>query len=186
MLAVLALAAAASLPPIAIRVEAPAIPRYMITRVLDEASTIWRESGVRIAWRTSAEGERALRIVIDDDPGPAASGALAVGWVNFERGAPLPEIHLSRANVIEGLMRTSAARGAFGDADTIACALGRALAHELGHYLLGSAVHGSGLMAAEWTVRDLYGTERPLLHLTAADRRAVIERLSDAPLVAYR
>jgi hypothetical protein len=34
--------------------------------------------------------------------------------------------------------------------------LGRALAHEVGHLLLGSAAHGSrGLMRAQWTLEEL-------------------------------
>ena len=193
MLAALVLAAAASLPPIAIRVGAPAtMPRHVVSRVLDEASTIWHESGVRLTWRAAVDGEPALQIIIDDDPGPAAGGAVAVGWIRFDGGTPRPEIHLSRANVISGLASVRGPRGmwkagdAFGDDDIIATALGRALAHEVGHYLLGSRVHGRGLMAAEWTAEELFGADRPMFRLSAADRAAVVDRLSREAILAQR
>src|SRR5207248_358083 len=117
--------------------------------------------------------------------------ALAIGWVQFHDGAPRPELHLSYANVVEGLTRARAPPAAIlgirmVDEMLVATALGRALAHELGHYFLGSAVHGTGVMQADWTPADLYGLERPIFHLTAADRQRVVSRISEGQMLATR
>jgi hypothetical protein len=192
ILPVLAIAAAA-LSPLAIHVDlAASVPRPLVGRILDEAATIWGESGVRLAWRTvDGDGPRVLRILIDDDPGPPAGGALAIGWIRFADDGPMPEIHLSYANALEGLARARAFRHAalfdpLFDSQLVAVALGRALAHELGHYLLGSALHGSGLMAAEWMPSDLFGADTPLFHLTAAQRQTIAARIAAAWATAPR
>src|SRR5262249_24766161 len=62
-------------------------------------------------------------------------------------------------------------------------AMGRALAHELGHYLLASKAHSArGLMQGRRTTAELFATERVRFQLEAEQRSALAVRLS-APLV---
>ena len=59
----------------------------------------------------------------------------------------------------------------------IARALGRALSHELGHYLLKSRVHTPhGLMRATWPSDELLSNDRRGFELTA-EQRAAAEHL---------
>ena len=201
MLATLTLAAATAIPTIAIGVRAlPDVPRPLVTLALEEARAIWRAAGVRLVWRTDGDGAKdgavaaaapgavgldlavTLRVVIDDEPGTAPGDFLAAGWVIFEGGEPRPEIHLSRANVFKGLERACPVGALsrltqFHIDEVVAVALGRTLAHELGHYLLGVKVHsGRGLMRAEWSPTDLYGDERPDFRLTAEQREVVASK----------
>jgi hypothetical protein len=66
-------------------------------------------------------------------------------------------------------------------------AMGRALAHELGHYLLASKAHNAhGLMKAILTAVDLFSPDASGLRIQPADRLAVAARLRGEPLVASR
>jgi hypothetical protein len=166
----------------------------MLTFALEEAKAIWLDAGVRISWRI--EGERTagdgLRVLIDDDPGTALSEGLALGWVIFEGDVPRPEIHLSYVNAAVGLER-SCQLGALARwtplhiDEVVALALGRALAHEIGHYLLGPDAHtASGLMRADWSPTELYGEHRPYFRLTAAQRDSIGSKLTPATVVTKR
>ena len=69
----------------------------------------------------------------------------------------------------------------------LARALGRALAHEIGHYLLGSKQHTArGLMKARQTAVDLFGFDRSRLDLTVAERSAALTRLAEAGRLGWR
>jgi hypothetical protein len=54
--------------------------------------------------------------------------------------------------------------------------LGRALAHEVGHYLLGPEHSATGLMRAKYLRRDMFAPERTAFSLTAAQIAALRER----------
>ena len=197
MLAAIALAAA--LPTISITVHAsPDVSPRLIKWVVDEADDIWRGAGVRIAWTLeSRDGtvpatrslEDPLRVVIDHERGTRLGGEVALGWVVFEGDRPRPEIHLSYANAVAGVERI-APRAMLNMLarmrvdELVATALGRALAHELGHYLLELKNHSEddALMHASWTAEELFGAEPPRLRLNAAERRALASKLSPALL----
>jgi hypothetical protein len=67
----------------------------------------------------------------------------------------------------------------------LARAMGRALAHELGHYLLASKVHTErGLMKATLTATELFSTDSERLRIEPAQRRTIAARLRGEPLVA--
>jgi hypothetical protein len=66
-------------------------------------------------------------------------------------------------------------------------AMGRALAHEIGHYLLASKLHTArGLMQASHTASEFFGADRRSFAIDAAQRQAVAARLRQAPLVVSR
>ena len=69
----------------------------------------------------------------------------------------------------------------------IARALGRALAHEIGHYLLASKDHTShGLMKAQHKAGDLLGPSRRPFELTESQRSGAVARLADPDHFAPR
>ena len=69
----------------------------------------------------------------------------------------------------------------------LARAMGRALAHELGHYLLASKAHTErGLMKAIPTAVELFMPDSRPFRIDPAQRRAVQARFRGEPLVASR
>jgi hypothetical protein len=98
----------------------------------------------------------ALRVTINDDSGPERGEGVPIGWIVFDRfGTPTGDIHLSYANAMQ-LVRAVEGNATVSRMTVLelrtrlARALGRALAHELGHYLLASKTHTqTGLMKAK-------------------------------------
>ena len=199
MLAAIALAAV--LPTISISVHAsPDVSPRLVRWTFEEADAIWSDAGVRIRWTLEAEavpaapdpGDR-LRVVIDHDRGMNLGADVAVGWVTFEGDQPRPEIHLSYTNAVNGLERIAPRTmmhllSQMRVDELVATALGRALAHELGHYLLELKDHtrDNDLMHASWTADELFGPARPRFHLNAAQRQAISSKLSPAAQVTKR
>jgi hypothetical protein len=126
-----------------------------------EVDRIWAPYGVTFCWTRSDEGcagvEVRLRVhVASRAELPAVSGPRrhALGWIAFQGDRPGTEIALSvdaaravvaRARV--GSRPLAAWPPAFGER-FVPLVLGRALAHEVGHFVLASRAHGrTGLMA---------------------------------------
>ena len=104
----------------------------------------------------------------------------ALGWLTFTNDSPDRAIHLSRASA-EGLLGRTP-----GVLDTTVAsheillgrALGRALAHEFGHYLLRPKAHGTGgLMRAAWTSEEFFAFNGKGFELTPQQRAAVFGHL---------
>jgi hypothetical protein len=147
---------------------------------IEEMTAIWSANGVAIA---AAPGELPadathLRVVIEprrSSLGPSWGGPL--GSIRFdEAGIPVPVITLYLSALVEMIGRANIP-GAGGDSSpailrdrAIGRAVGRVLAHELGHFLLRSRWHGQfGLMRPVHTVTDLVGPERASFALSAPD-----------------
>jgi hypothetical protein len=114
-----------------------------------------------------------MTVTIDDDRKEFGEGAL--GWIPFTADGPAPSIRLSRANAEALIRRTPGVTDAtiVQHEILIGRALGRALSHELGHYLLKSKVHTPhGLMRATWTSDELFSNDRRGFELTAKQRAA--------------
>ena len=201
MLAALALAAA--LPTISISVHAsPDVSPRLVKWTFEEADAIWRDAGVRIRWTLENENELVpavpdrgdwLRVVIDHNRGMNLGADVALGWVTFEGDQPRPEIHLSYTNAVDGLERIAPRTmmhllSQMRTDELVATALGRALAHELGHYLLELKEHvgGDDLMHADWTADELFGPVRPRFHLNPAQRQAISSKLWPAAQLTKR
>ena len=202
-------AAAAALPPMIVNVTAAAdLSPQLVSLILAEADAIWRPSGVTFAWRRAARVvvpyarasetgpyvPRTLRLTIGDQRTPMRGGRTPLGWIVFDdETAPAQEIYLSHANA-QTLLDES--RGVVGAASQMpiaqrellmARAMGRALAHELGHYLLASKAHTPrGLMKAVLTAVELFSNDAHGFRTEPAQRRAVAARLRGEPLVASR
>ncbi len=139
-----------------------------------------------------------LRVVIGNERGPDADtrgdNATPLGWIVFdERDLPASEIYVSYENVATYMVNS---RAVVGPTDRMpiaereilmARAMGRALAHEIGHYLLASKVHTArGLMQAKHTAYEFFGADGSAFTLDAAQRQAVAARLRHEPLVVSR
>jgi hypothetical protein len=112
---------------------APTVPPVIVERAPEEASAIWRATGVSFGWRQEDSGVTAFtppqvtrrRVIIDNSRGAPRDSGAPLGWVNFAGDEPD----------------------------------GRALAHEIGHYLLRSRGHATnGLMKGRRTVKEFIGS----------------------------
>ena len=122
------------------------------------ARAILQDAGIAVAWRNcSAEpceervapAEIVMRIVAA--PPASEPGSLGFSYVDVEhRSGTLATVFADRVNVLEAL--------AGGDGGHVLAGplLGRAMAHEIGHLLLGTVHHADrGLMRGRWTTIDL-------------------------------
>jgi hypothetical protein len=155
---------------------------------LNEATAIWRDAGVMIAWQlsdgSSIDGDPStVRVLLDDARGSVSGQDLPLGWINFNAsGRSEGIVHLSHRNVVQLLDATEAYRSRpISYKELLAArALGRALAHELGHHLTASKVHSpSGLMKARRLVDELFSPARTGFTLTSDERHLVAKTLTD-------
>ena len=167
-------------PAVPIAVLAPRdVTDSLVYRICAEASGIWESAGIAFAChRVGSEGEAGgwrLDITIDDRRASVEPGG-ALGWITFTANRPDHSIYLSRA-CADDLVRTTPGlydKTVAAHEILIGRALGRALAHELGHYLLQSKAHTSrGLMRSVWNSVDSFAVSRAGFELTAEQRAAV-------------
>ncbi len=141
----------------------------VVHQMIAEAGAIWQPAGVTLQVREPNTPDRAgvgsdVTITFDAASRPAGAYTAPLGWVRFDRVAgPESVIHLSIANAENLLERSGAMRDKpmlWHDV-LIARAMGRALAHELGHYLLQSPEHApQGLMRAVRPSADFFNPSR--------------------------
>jgi len=200
-LSIVAYAAAAPpvrrVPPIGITVTTSAhVSPRLVSMILDETDAIWRPTGLTFAWQRgpSPATPTMLRVTIDDERRPPTSGDLPLGWIVFNDGSsPEPAIHLSYANALEYMTNARSVVGFVEkmpvlERDTyMSRALGRALAHELGHYLLASKAHtDEGLMSTRRSASELFGTSRRRFAISPAERATVAARLDPTVVMGSR
>ena len=203
-------ASSAGIPQMIVNVTAATdMSAALVSRVLAEAGAIWRPGGVTFVWRRAARVvvpyatasetgpyvPTTLRVTIGGNRGAGGGdGRHPLGWIVFDDvAAPQQEIYLSHANA---MIMMEEARGVVGIIEQmpiaqremlLARAMGRALAHELGHYLLASKAHTPrGLMKATLTAVELFSNDDRGFRTEPAQRRAVAARLRGQPLVASR
>ena len=198
-----------ALPPMVVNVTAASdVSPSLVSRMLEETDAVWRNSGVTFVWRRAAHevvpyarvGEQGpfmpstLRIVIGNDPGVAHDQRLPLGWIVFDdMTTPEQEIYVSYLNARQFI---AGARGIVGLVEQMTTveretymgrAMGRVLAHELGHYLLASKSHTTaGLMRASHTARDLFAHERLHFEIAPAERQQLVARMRPDERVVSR
>jgi hypothetical protein len=196
----------AAMPPLLVNVSIASadVSPALVTLALAETDAIWRTSGVRFVWRRIARAAASanagpylpnmMHVIVGNDRGIGRAGRLPLGWIVFDDvNAPQQEIYLSHANAVEMM---GGARVVVGVVEQmplaqrellLARAMGRALAHEMGHYLLASKVHTDhGLMKAVLTATELFSTDTVALRIDAAQRQTVAARLAGQAVVAAR
>lgn len=170
------------------------ISRSLVTATLHEADAIWRAAGFRFIWErnpTLAAAATGLRVVIGGGRSPA-SALMPLAWIGFtDEGAPTSMIYVSHANAVTYL---TSSRETVGLTDTmtvrqretyLARAMGRALAHEIGHFLLASRTHASkGLMMATHSAPEFFYAERSAFKIDVDDRRKMAARFTSIYLAS--
>lgn len=171
------------------------IPASLVTRALAETDAIWRTAGVEFIWRRepSEPVTGALHVIIGHQLRPVREGGLALGWIYFDESTPGQRIYISYANAHQLMLDSP---GVIGPQDRMplferevlmARALGRALAHELGHYFLASKVHtNNGLMKAHRTASEFFGPDERPFKLDGAQRSLITARLVREAVVVSR
>ena len=156
-------------------INAARVDEWTLSTALDQAAWIFRSAGVRLTWLECPRGgiqtvEPAMCFV--DDPGvlvvrimrqPAnnwvAGDALGYAIVDG-RSSTYATVFRNRVLAVTNqFRRCSEAR-----------LLGHAIAHELGHLLLGTSSHASyGLMAGHWGETALYRASLGVLQFSPAE-----------------
>ena len=135
--------------------------------------------------------DHALHVIFGNDTWVSRNNSTPLGWISFDDDhTPVPEIYISYENACRLL---EAARGMIGVVSAmtrverellIARTMGRALAHEMGHYLLASKVHTPrGLMRANHSAYEFFATEQSGFRIDPAQRLTIAARLrGESPL----
>ncbi len=154
---------------------------------LREASAIWKLGGVTLDWHATSEppgggGRSTVNVTFDDAPGSVAGQDVPLGWVTLDAaGVPEGTIFLSRRNALR-LAETIdeyRERPLKFKERLAARALGRALAHELGHYLTGSKEHTvSGLMKGRRLADEFFSTACVGFDVNGDERRLAARMLA--------
>lgn len=135
------------------------VPAAVASALKEEARAIWRREGVHLRWPTEAGdavADASLRVLVlqRDAIAPAAHTWPVGELVRDAAGTPFAVISTGAAR------RVLAAAVPRGEPQAIAqhrlgLVLGRAVAHEVGHFLLATGDHArSGLMRAHVDVAD--------------------------------
>jgi hypothetical protein len=168
----------------------PSMPRKLQTTAMAEVRFIWARHGVdvRAVGVDEVARDRAIRLTVnseDDVYRPVRSEAL--GSIRFRDGEPQPAIALY-LNAIATLVSTTTPLG-LRERDwptelhdvIVGRVVGRALAHEIGHFLLRSRDHSAtGLMRALQRATDLVSEDRGRFLLTATDAARLVPTAATA------
>jgi hypothetical protein len=179
------------LPTLTISVHTPPkVSPVVVDKTLEEASAIWRPTGVTFKWQkasTEAVAAEARptrpRVVVHEKAGRVRDDNAAMGWVTFVDDEPDGDIHLAHDNAERYILAFEGGGGARPVLPAerfllLGRTLGRALAHELGHYLLKSKAHTTnGLMKARRTVKEFVDPDRRGFDVDRLQRDAVLHRV---------
>ena len=199
MLSALTLTAATiALPPLMLGVHvAQGISEKAVAIALGEAAAIWRGPGVTLVWEIDGAGAAVpppgscirMNVLIENDTRAARFSPMPLGWIAFDEFEnPAREIHLSYANAValveEWYGVTVATQMTLFERDIlIGRALGRALAHEVGHYLFRSKAHTkTGLMQGHQKAVAFFSPSPARFEVDAAQRALIVSRLTPAPV----
>ena len=155
------------------------MPQAFVTAAIEEASDIWAAYGVeiRMAGVNDAEPDQTVRLAVTLSPPPDSLRTGTLGSIVFKGDAPEPTIELypSAASALVAAVAFNSLGEPWppGLKDrAVARVLGRALAHEVGHFLLRSKRHSTGgLMKAQQVGSDLASPDRRRFALSADEVR---------------
>jgi len=161
------------------------VPKPALRTALDTASRALRPADVEVSWLTCTassggrctvplgRGEIMVRLVRSVKDSANDDESLGTALVDPKTGTGiLATVYVDR---VEQLARSS-------DGD-LGMLLGRAMAHEIGHLVMGRAGHGSrGLMRPRWTKGEVARNARRDWGFDGSDLRAIRTRLYAVPL----
>ena len=160
-----------------------------------EVNAIWWDSNLSLVWRTAdvseplpamPDSEDWLRVLVlaRQAPGAGHAATFAVGeLVRYEGVRPLAIASLTAARrVVDESRRFQNLDDQRDYEKRLGVVLGRAVAHEIGHYLLRTNTHASqGLMRANIVAQEFADIHSRSFMLDRV-ARAHLARLADAPL----
>jgi hypothetical protein len=151
-----------------------------------EAAAIWRQSGIDLHWLTSEAADPYLRVLVT--PHAVVAHGDRNQWtlgelLRFENRAALAVVSIAGA---QRIVNENSRLRVFDQGEEhdyrLGLVLGRAVAHEIGHYLLRTNTHAvSGLMRATINAREFAAISSRPFGLDAV-AQAHLARLADAPL----
>lgn len=168
---------------------APELPAVARQELLREASTIWRNAGIRLTWvEDDGVSPGRLRVSVGRRPvGSTHEGRWTVGeLLRFDDGTAVAAASITRAEAVVEAAGTGRAHGSPSSVvqHRLGVVLGRAVAHEIGHYLLDGAPHTAhGLMRATFQPGEFTDLRDGTFWLDDASRRRIQARLG-APTLA--
>jgi hypothetical protein len=141
---------------------APSLPQASRAAMIEEATAIWRRERVTLEWlpgtarRPPSPDLLRLLVLPKGRPGATSESATLVvaELVRPENGRPLA---IASIEVAERIVRDTASPSepAAPDPHRVGLVLGRAVAHEIGHFLLNTRTHAPiGLMRARFDMRE--------------------------------
>jgi hypothetical protein len=148
---------------------APSLPEAARAPFLDEVNAIWKRQGVTIEWLSPTEwlcpiaSRRArggrLRVLVfpKSDSTDSESNTLAVAeLLRQESGRAVAIAYIAATNrIVDNALPRFQSRPAAPDHYRLGLVLGRAVAHEIGHYLLNTNTHARrGLMRPRFDSRE--------------------------------
>ena len=181
--------------PLTLRVSSTLeLPGISLASLMTEAETIWNDAFVELRWERAANAEgttgtaTTLRLVLHAGPVPATrdTASWTVGELVRTAGArPLALASITGArHVVEASLPTLMPVVAADRDRRLGVVLGRAIAHEVGHYLLETDTHAArGLMRANIPAREFADPSNRSFRLDDAAQahlaaRAALESLS--------
>jgi hypothetical protein len=174
-----------SVPPIVVDVALLTdVSPMVVSAAIEETQALFRSAGVQFIWRRGSSSIGALRVMLSAERGPTRDGATPLGWLSFENGEPMREIHLSYANAEAFMEQSREVVGVVSQKTQaeryrlLGRALGRALAHELGHYLLATTTHTpKGLLKGSRSAQEFFSPDRSSFAMDLGERREVAARV---------
>ena len=145
--------------PLTVAPNLPALSRHVL---VSEAERIWRREGVALEWPIpAADATASLRVLVIARPEAILKGSRE-RWPVGELVPQTGQRAIAIASIVSAervLDEASASRLLFARPESVeyrlGLVLGRAVAHEIGHYLLATATHAEhGLMRAAIDARE--------------------------------
>jgi hypothetical protein len=173
------------------------LPPLVLEQAREEVEEIWRRQRIAIEWVTTPLNATKepfdLLVAFADRPSDHRAGRKGpIAWILFDDGRPTHfiQVSLRAAHALldarsswDGLPTTTQVPDLRNRA--LGRIIGRALAHEIGHYLLGSTTHSSsGLMRASLPDSELVTPGRRKMSLGGGDAKALRARLQSTGALA--
>lgn len=172
---------------------APELPAVSRSGLVTEASELWGQAGVELIWSNGSDGSvpraRMLRVLVISRRAGAqeSSENVVLGeLLGFGRPGALAVASILRAQeLVTAWQGPSIGPRSIHDGQ-LGLVLGRVVAHEIGHYLLGTATHSrTGLMRARFETPDLIDRRSAAFDVDAATA-AQLRHHPDETLLSQR
>jgi hypothetical protein len=150
-----------------------ATPPSVVAQALQECSRIFKNAGIVIDWSSApSNSPRAFLVVIASAPSPRATGN-ALGYTFNDSSGWSAVVVWPRVKALVSYMTCSGE------------ILGRVMAHELGHLLIGQRRHSDfGVMRALWSLANLRADQGALFVFTKDDVAQMHENLTRATVAS--